>query len=82
MTTTARKYPDRPEELDTESPLGRAFASGGPQGVWKWQLGFLQQMSQGEYVSSYDFATTYSLLGDRERALDIKTLHSELREPT
>ena len=54
---------------DAVASLGRAFAASGPAGVWRWRLDLLNQMALEGYVSPYDFAVTYSLLGERDQAL-------------
>ena len=49
--------------------LGRAYNSGGRQGVWEWRLHRLEASAKGGYVSPYDFARVYANLGRDEDAL-------------
>ena len=50
--------------------LGEAYAMAGDEARARELLGTLEELAQGAYVSSYNFAYVYTGLGDVDRALD------------
>jgi Flp pilus assembly protein TadD len=61
--------------------LGRIYASAGRKKEAESILGQLEQLSKTAYVSSFDLALIYVLLGNKERALGLLETAFEARDP-
>jgi serine/threonine-protein kinase len=61
--------------------LGRIYAAAGRKKEAESILGQLEQLSETAYVSSYDVALIYVLLGNKERALGLLEAAFEARDP-
>jgi len=61
--------------------LGRIYAAAGRKKEAENVLGQLAQLSETAYVSSFDVALIYVLLGDKERALGLLGTAFEARDP-
>jgi len=56
-----------PEDV---AALRQATEASGPAGVWRWRLDVLTRMAHESYVSPFDFAVAYALLGQRDQAFE------------
>jgi TolB-like protein/thioredoxin-like negative regulator of GroEL len=58
----------------SDSPQGvayrAAYRNSGIKGYWRQRLGMLERQSEKQYISPWTFAVSYSLMGDRDRALE------------
>jgi TolB-like protein/Flp pilus assembly protein TadD len=61
--------------------LGRIYAAAGRKKEAESILGQLEQLSKTAYVSSFDVALIYVLLGNKERALGLLETAFEARDP-
>ena len=69
-------------DIEDASGIENAYKTGGYSGVMGWRLALLEKNAKEHYVSQWDFAQAYAILGRRDDAIHSLQKSFDQRVPT